>query len=84
VPTIESKLIDVAAEIHFGCSRDVVCSKLKRLGLHRAHAPLTAHPVIIAPPKRPDPPCQHRPPRVNRRPPTHPPPRAPSLSIPLA
>jgi GcrA cell cycle regulator len=64
---------------HLGCSRDAVCSKLKRPGLHRAHAPPTAHPVIVTPPKRPaPPPCQHKLPlRVIRRPPTHPPP-APS------
>jgi hypothetical protein len=60
---------------HLGCSRDAVQVKLIRLGLHRAHAPPTAHPLIVAPPKRPDPPCQHKLPlRVIRRPPTHPPP----------
>jgi GcrA cell cycle regulator len=56
---------------HLGCSRDAVCSKLKRLGLHRAHAPPTAHPKIIAPPKRR---LASLPLRLVRHPPTQPPP----------
>ena len=39
-----------------GCSRNAVGGKLDRLGLHRGHKPPTAHPAIVAVPKRIDPP----------------------------
>ena len=39
-----------------GCSRDAVAARLKRLGLRRNRKLPTAHPPIVAIPKRPDPP----------------------------
>ena len=39
-----------------GCSRDAVAARLKRLNLRRSRKWPTAHPLIVAVPKRPDPP----------------------------
>ena len=51
-------------------TRAAVCGKLARLGLHRDHAPPTAKPVILAPPRHAPTLSETHPPSPAPRPPS--------------